>query len=465
MDYKKYISLKMLFLGIYLIAFCPLITINHALAVNEDVVVFYFPWYETPEWDGRWFKWNSNDHNPDKKDISSFFFPKLGIYSSQNPKVLKKHMKWIKDANIGVVVVSWWGQGDYTDKCMWEILEAANIEGLKVTIMRDYRYQSPEQFKEDVKYIFNTYTQHQAFWKIIRPSKYSPNTEKTRPVIFQWKHLQEPPTGVYYDREWRNVYDEIHKKYYSSIIIPNASEYYPEKMDDWHSDGLMTWATVNRDLKKYKSWVDYIHDNRGIACLATSPGFNNTRHQSNKKYWKVQPRKNGHTYDKSWRYAKAANPDFINITSFNGWNESHQIEPAKYKIITGFEYHNYEDAYGKKGKEAQFAYIARTRKKSQNWKGFDPLFIKISNIKVMNITDTTATITWTTSEHSKGQVEYGSSKNYGNWTQEESSSPYNHSILLINLSTNTTYHFRTWSRRKSYIGSASTDHVFHTKAP
>jgi glycoprotein endo-alpha-1,2-mannosidase len=441
---------------------CFLTILSSVWGVNEDVIAFYFPWYETPQADGRWFKWNSNKHNPGKGDISSFFFPKLGIYSSQDPDVLEKHMKWMKRANIGVVVVSWWGQGDYTDIRMLEILEKAQDQGLKVTIMRDYRHQNPQQFKRDVKYIFDNYAHHTAFWKMVRPTKYSPDAEKERPIIFQWKNIPARPKGDHYDWEWRNAYDEIRKKYYSSIIVPNATEHMSEKMDTWHADGLMIWATVNRDLGRYKPWVEDIHKNRGIACLATSPGFNNTRHQPQKSLWKVESRKNGRTYDSSWSYAKKANPDFINITSFNGWNESHQIEPARGKATSGFRYLNYKGAYNKKGGTAQLAYIDRTSELSQNWKGYEPLFVKISNVEITNISDTKATITWTSSEGSRGQIEYGFTKIYGNWTSVESSRTREHRIVLKNLLPNTTYHFRTWSRRIGYIDSASSDHTVRT---
>lgn len=36
------------------------------------------------------------------------FYPLLGCYSSKNPVTVGQHMKWIRQAGIGVLVISWY---------------------------------------------------------------------------------------------------------------------------------------------------------------------------------------------------------------------------------------------------------------------------------------------------------------------------------------------------------------------
>jgi glycoprotein endo-alpha-1,2-mannosidase len=47
------------------------------------------------------------------------YYPQLGPYSSKNPAVIDKHMKWISSAGIDVVVVSWYPEGLADDNGMF----------------------------------------------------------------------------------------------------------------------------------------------------------------------------------------------------------------------------------------------------------------------------------------------------------------------------------------------------------
>ena len=84
--------------------------------VNYDVHIFYYPWYLSEGYDGRWKHWNHNrlpywkkgeidkystsGHTP-VDDIAADFYPELGPYSSNDPSVIKQHMKWIKQSGAG----------------------------------------------------------------------------------------------------------------------------------------------------------------------------------------------------------------------------------------------------------------------------------------------------------------------------------------------------------------------------
>ena len=89
----------------------------------------------------------------------------------------------------------------------------------------------------------------------------------------------------------------------------------------------------------------------------------------------------------------------------------------------------------------------------------DPLII--ANLRVTAIGDRTATIEWSTNYPSNGQVEYGTSSGYGNRYGFQGETRTSHSMTIVNLTANTTYHFRVTAQS---VGkeTSSFDQVFKT---
>jgi fibronectin type 3 domain-containing protein len=86
----------------------------------------------------------------------------------------------------------------------------------------------------------------------------------------------------------------------------------------------------------------------------------------------------------------------------------------------------------------------------------------ISAISSSAITQTGATITWTTNENSDTQVEYGLTASYGNSTTLNSSLVTSHSAALSGLSAGTSYHYRVKSRDAAGNLATSADNTFAT---
>jgi glucose/arabinose dehydrogenase/phosphodiesterase/alkaline phosphatase D-like protein len=66
----------------------------------------------------------------------------------------------------------------------------------------------------------------------------------------------------------------------------------------------------------------------------------------------------------------------------------------------------------------------------------------VSNVQASAITNTSATLTWTTDQASSSQVDYGTTSSYGSSSALSQTPLTNHSVLLSGLSQNTTYHYR-----------------------
>jgi glycoprotein endo-alpha-1,2-mannosidase len=58
----------------------------------------------------------------------------------------------------------------------------------------------------------------------------------------------------------------------------------------------------------------------------------------------MRDRASGEYYRETLRRALAASTPFLSISSFNGWHEGTQIEPAVPKEIPGYAYNNYRSS-------------------------------------------------------------------------------------------------------------------------
>ncbi|KAA3618380.1 MAG: T9SS C-terminal target domain-containing protein [Calditrichaeota bacterium] len=88
----------------------------------------------------------------------------------------------------------------------------------------------------------------------------------------------------------------------------------------------------------------------------------------------------------------------------------------------------------------------------------------ISQLQVLAITESAATIQWQTDEPATAQVEYGLTSSYGQFSPLNSSYQNSHSISVENLLGNTTYHFRVSSQDAAGNSSVSADSIFTTLA-
>ena len=89
----------------------------------------------------------------------------------------------------------------------------------------------------------------------------------------------------------------------------------------------------------------------------------------------------------------------------------------------------------------------------------------ISAISSSSITQTSATINWTTNEASNSQVEYGPTTSYGSNTTLDTTDVTAHSVNISGLTANTTYQYRVKSRDAANNLATSANGTFTTQAP
>lgn len=87
----------------------------------------------------------------------------------------------------------------------------------------------------------------------------------------------------------------------------------------------------------------------------------------------------------------------------------------------------------------------------------------ISNVQSNSVTQSGATITWSTDESSTSIVQYGTTTNYGSY-ENDTTKLTSHSIALTGLSSGTTYHYRVKSRDTAGNLRTSIDKTFTTSS-
>ena len=165
--------------------------------VSYNVHVFYYAWYANPKIDDEYLHWNheyipnwnkqdpktypTGVHAPDKDDIGSNFYPKLGCYSSADDNVISDHMYQIREAGVGVLVLSWYPpstadeHGKPVDRLLPKLLDAADKFNLKLALhIEPYTNRSAVTLRRSLEYVTKMYSNHRAFYKVKLPGRKKP---------------------------------------------------------------------------------------------------------------------------------------------------------------------------------------------------------------------------------------------------------------------------------------------------
>ena len=121
--------------------------------LRQHFVFEYYPWYSTDPW----WHWNQWQRVP-PFDIAATSVPRLGPYDSRDAKVVEQHARWILDAGVGAINLSWWGRGSFEDQRVPLVMDVMRDHGLKVTFhLEPYDTQRTERYADDIRYLLTEY--------------------------------------------------------------------------------------------------------------------------------------------------------------------------------------------------------------------------------------------------------------------------------------------------------------------
>jgi glycoprotein endo-alpha-1,2-mannosidase len=246
------------------------------------------------------------------------YYPKLGTYSSSDLSTMDTHLRWISEAGIGTIIVSWWGAGSYEDNRIWDLLNVADNRGIKVgfyiepynggynrtdKVTRGNR--TPQDAKTDVKYIIDTYGCHRAMYR-----------RGGRPV-FMFFAARTYMNGA--QGEWKLAWDELHNNTnYNPIVIAHDLNLQGRIIaGGWDGGHDYDAFAASRDSVDWTTLASTYAAAKKIMYFTVAPGYDKTRFLPNPD--PLMSRENGFLYSTLWLRAIAArrslNP--VIVCSFN----------------------------------------------------------------------------------------------------------------------------------------------------
>lgn len=121
--------------------------------LRRHFVFEYYPWYAREPWK-HWDLWDRNP--PD--DIAASSIPQLGPYDSRDTATLEQHARWIAEAGVGAINVSWWGPGSFEDRAVHLLMDVMRDHDIKVTFhLEPYRQTRGQTYAADVLYLLQEY--------------------------------------------------------------------------------------------------------------------------------------------------------------------------------------------------------------------------------------------------------------------------------------------------------------------
>ena len=291
-------------------------------APRKEVLAFYYGWYGNPEISGQWVHWK--DVDPARRTIGeAAHFPVLGAYDSHDPMVIEQHVSEARRAGITGFIASWWGQGDFHDKGMLPLLNAAQKAGLTVTAYyetcKPRGTPSVSGTVDDLMYLLEHYGNHPAWLHV-----------NGRPVVFVYgRAIGELNLGG-----WQGVMSEVNHRYAGGAVFigDQISAAAAEVFNGIHTYNP-TGQTAHKSLDEIRAWAakaypDWVRmAGSRISCVTVIPGYDDSK-LARRAPRPITDRYHGETYRVLWEQAIAAHPSWVLITSWNEWHEGSEIEPS-----------------------------------------------------------------------------------------------------------------------------------------
>ena len=261
------------------------------------VLAYYYIWFDTTSWDRA------------KTD-----FPLLGHYSSDNPEVMRQHIKWAKSAGINGFIVSW-KSTERLNKRLTQLIQIADEENFKLAVIYqglDFQRDplSIKQIDADFSYFIDHFADDPAF------------------------DLYEKPVLIW-SGTWKFTRDDIAavvqgKKDHLLILASEKNVEGYQRIADLVDGDAYYWSSVNPDTfpgytGKLTAMSDAIHANGGLWIAPAAAGFDARLIGGTT----IVDRQDGKNLQIQFNAALGSSPDAVGIISWNEFSENSHIEPSE----------------------------------------------------------------------------------------------------------------------------------------
>jgi hypothetical protein len=265
-------------------------------ATPAPVFAYYYIWFDPGSW------------NRAKTD-----YPALGRYSSDERLVMRRHVRWAKDAGIEGFIVSW-KSTPTLDRRLRQLANLASAERFELLVIYqgldfERRPLPVARIARDLDVFQARYARHPAFDRFGRPL-------------------------VVWSGTWRFSAEEIAQVTASrgSDLLILASERNADgyrRVAPYVDGNAYYWSSVNPETfpgydAKLAEMGAAVHRRKGIWIAPAAPGFDARLIGGTT----VVPRRNGATLRRELDAAIRSSPDAIGLISWNEFTENTHIEPS-----------------------------------------------------------------------------------------------------------------------------------------
>lgn len=276
------------------------------------------------------------------KDAGVTYWPALGLYSSNDPRLVATHFVAMRRAGIDVAIVSWYPDGTadqkddrfrgFQNRNIGLILDEARKVGMSVAFhIEPYAGRTPATVVRDMTYLHDTYGAHPAtlFW---------PGSRGARMLVFVYDSYLSPAS------EWSSALPG--PSYAVGLCVERT---HVRDLIDGRFDGAYTYFAANGFVwgSTTRNWQTIRNELGSLLFVpCVGPGYND-QHIRPWNGRNTHARQEGRYYRDMWRHVTdlglaGASADAVAITSWNEWHEGTQIEPAVdrpgYLAVDGVDY-------------------------------------------------------------------------------------------------------------------------------
>lgn len=121
--------------------------------LRRHFIFEYYPWYST----NPWRHWNEEGRTP-PIDIAATSMPRLGAYDSVSTTVLEQHARWIAEAGVGAINLSWWGPDSAEDRAVHRVMDVMRAHDIYVTFhLEPYSEERGLSYWQDISLLLKEY--------------------------------------------------------------------------------------------------------------------------------------------------------------------------------------------------------------------------------------------------------------------------------------------------------------------
>jgi len=126
----------------------------HFSDLSRHFVFEYYPWYGGPP---DYYHWDYLERHP-PHDLSTPYVPRLGPYDVRSRTVLEQHARWIAEAGVGAIALSWWGLRSWEHDSVSYVLDVMKDHGIKATFaLEPYADDRGLRYADDILFLLREF--------------------------------------------------------------------------------------------------------------------------------------------------------------------------------------------------------------------------------------------------------------------------------------------------------------------